>query len=195
MGFSRRESWSGLPFPSPGNLLDPGIEPQSPALQADAWPSELPGKLSLVPVVNCSSKTWKINYRYMAQSIVLATIWVISQQFLVLIIVLLTQDCHMKPPHTVQLKTTEIYELSLEANLWKLGYWQGWFFAKLWGRCCLMQVESPWCHLTCRHNIPICASVFTWPSLCVPGFSFLTGMAVIGFRAHCKFRMISSHDP
>ena len=61
----------------------------------------------------------------MAQSIVLATIWVISQQFLVLIIVLLTQDCHMKLPHTVQLKTTEIYELSLEANLWKLGYWQG----------------------------------------------------------------------
>ena len=61
----------------------------------------------------------------MAQSIVLATIWVICQQFLVLIIVLLTRDCHMKLPHTVRLKTTEIYELSLEANLWKLGYWQG----------------------------------------------------------------------
>ena len=38
MGFSRQEYWSGLPFPSPGDLLDPGIEPTSPALQADSWP-------------------------------------------------------------------------------------------------------------------------------------------------------------
>ena len=35
MGFSRQEYWSGLPFPSPGDLPDPGIEPRSPALQAD----------------------------------------------------------------------------------------------------------------------------------------------------------------
>ena len=44
MGFSRGEYWSGLPFPSPGDLPDPGIEPGSPALQADALPSEPPGK-------------------------------------------------------------------------------------------------------------------------------------------------------
>ena len=44
MEFSRREYWSGLPFPSPGDLLDPGIEPRSSALQADAVPSEPPGK-------------------------------------------------------------------------------------------------------------------------------------------------------
>ena len=43
MGFSRQEYWSGLPFPSPGDLPDPGIEPRSPALQADALPSEPPG--------------------------------------------------------------------------------------------------------------------------------------------------------
>jgi len=36
MGFSRQECWSGLPFPSPGDLPNPGIEPRSPALQADA---------------------------------------------------------------------------------------------------------------------------------------------------------------
>ena len=41
MGFSRREYWSGLPFPSPGDLPDPGIEPRSPVLQADALPSDL----------------------------------------------------------------------------------------------------------------------------------------------------------
>ena len=41
MGFSRQESWSGLPFPSPGDLPDPGIEPRSPALQADSLPTEL----------------------------------------------------------------------------------------------------------------------------------------------------------
>ena len=45
-GFSRQESWSGLPFPSPGDLPDPGIEPGSPALQADALLSEPPGKLN-----------------------------------------------------------------------------------------------------------------------------------------------------
>ena len=44
MGFSRQECWSGLPFPSPGDLPDPGIEPGSPTLQADALPSEPPGK-------------------------------------------------------------------------------------------------------------------------------------------------------
>ena len=44
MGFSRQECWSGLPFPSPGNLPDPGIKSGSPALQADALPSEPTGK-------------------------------------------------------------------------------------------------------------------------------------------------------
>ena len=41
VGFSRQEYWSGLPFPSPGNLPDPGIEPRSSTLQADSLPSEL----------------------------------------------------------------------------------------------------------------------------------------------------------
>ena len=44
MEFFRQEYWSGLPFPSPGDLPDPGIEPRSPAWQADALPSEPPGK-------------------------------------------------------------------------------------------------------------------------------------------------------
>ena len=44
MEFSRQESWSGKPFPSPGDLLDSGIEPGSPALQADSLSSEPPGK-------------------------------------------------------------------------------------------------------------------------------------------------------
>ena len=42
--FSRLVYWSGLPFPSPGDLSNPGNEPGSPALQADALPSEPPGK-------------------------------------------------------------------------------------------------------------------------------------------------------
>ena len=42
--FSRQEYWSGLPFPSPGDLPHPGIEPRSPALQVDSLPSEPPGK-------------------------------------------------------------------------------------------------------------------------------------------------------
>ena len=44
MKFSRQENWSGLPFPFPGDLLHPGMEPGSPALQVDALTSELPGK-------------------------------------------------------------------------------------------------------------------------------------------------------
>ena len=44
MGFSKQEYWSGLPFPSSGYLSDPGVEPRSPALQADSLPSETPGK-------------------------------------------------------------------------------------------------------------------------------------------------------
>ena len=44
MGFSRQEYWSGLPFLSPGDLPDPGIEPSSPTLQADALTSEEPRK-------------------------------------------------------------------------------------------------------------------------------------------------------
>ena len=44
MGFCRQENWSGLPFPSPSNLPNPGIEPQFPSLQADSLPSEPPGK-------------------------------------------------------------------------------------------------------------------------------------------------------
>ena len=42
--FSRQEYWSGQPLPSPGHLPDPGIKPTSPALLADFWPSESPGK-------------------------------------------------------------------------------------------------------------------------------------------------------
>ena len=44
MGFSSQEYWSGLTFPSPGDLPNPGIEPGSPALQADSLPTELRGK-------------------------------------------------------------------------------------------------------------------------------------------------------
>ena len=43
MGFSRQEYWNGLPFLSPGDLPNPGIEPRSPALQTGALPSEPPG--------------------------------------------------------------------------------------------------------------------------------------------------------
>ena len=50
MGFSRQEYWSGLPFPSPGDLPDPGIEPGSPTLQADSLLSELLEKPTLTGV-------------------------------------------------------------------------------------------------------------------------------------------------
>ena len=62
MGFSRQEYQSGLPFPSPGDLPDPGIEPGSPALQADALPYEPPGNTALVstPIRALHSTAWNI---------------------------------------------------------------------------------------------------------------------------------------
>ena len=50
MGFSRQEYWSGVPLPSPGDLPNPGIKPRSPTLQADALPSEPPGKSNGSPI-------------------------------------------------------------------------------------------------------------------------------------------------
>ena len=47
MEFSRQEYWSGLPFPSPGDLPKPGIKHGSPSLQADSLPTEPPGKAFL----------------------------------------------------------------------------------------------------------------------------------------------------
>ena len=57
MGYSRQEYWSGLPVPSPEDLLDPDIKPRTPALQADSLPSELQGKPGFDPWV------WKIPWR------------------------------------------------------------------------------------------------------------------------------------
>ena len=53
VGFSRQECWSGLPFPSSGDLPNPGIEPGSPALQADALPSAPPGKPNSLATIVC----------------------------------------------------------------------------------------------------------------------------------------------
>ena len=50
-GFSRQEYWSGWPFPSPGDLPNPGIKPVSPALQADSLPFGPPGKLLFIYIV------------------------------------------------------------------------------------------------------------------------------------------------
>ena len=58
MEFSRQEYWSGLPFSTPGDLPDPGIEPRSPVLQADALSSEPPGKSN---IFNKDFKKWFIS--------------------------------------------------------------------------------------------------------------------------------------
>ena len=64
MGFSRQEYWSGLPFPSPGDLPNPGIEPGSPAFQADASTSEPPGKLikQVAPCLDQNNFSPTINF-------------------------------------------------------------------------------------------------------------------------------------
>ena len=64
MGFPRQESWRGLPFPSPGDLPDPGIKPESPALQADSLPTELQRKKprSICPQKDESGKTKDLSF-------------------------------------------------------------------------------------------------------------------------------------
>ena len=57
MGFSRQEYWSGLLFPSPGALPNPGIETRSPALQADVLTSEPPGKPHIYTIM-CKTDSW-----------------------------------------------------------------------------------------------------------------------------------------
>ena len=60
MGFSRQEYWSGLPFPSPGDLPNPGITPRSLALQVDSLPSAPAGKLiSLNEILEVQIKDFK----------------------------------------------------------------------------------------------------------------------------------------
>ena len=60
MGFSRQKYWSGLPFPSPGELPNPGIEPRSPTLQADVLPSEpLGSQLNNNSVASWQEVKWK----------------------------------------------------------------------------------------------------------------------------------------
>ena len=59
MGFSREEYWSGLPFPSPGDLPDPGMEPRFPALQADSLASASPGK-PIKKTLNMIQNYWKV---------------------------------------------------------------------------------------------------------------------------------------
>ena len=61
MGFSRQEYWSGVPFPSPGNLPNPGIKPRSLALQTGTLTSEPPGKPNIVNNNN-NSKIAKFHY-------------------------------------------------------------------------------------------------------------------------------------
>ena len=75
MEFSRQEYWSGLPFPSPGDLPDTGIEPRSPALQADALPSEPPEKPDL-------SKERKIESVSDGRVRFFATPWTVARQAL-----------------------------------------------------------------------------------------------------------------
>ena len=65
VGFSRQEYWSGLPFPSPGDLSNPGIEPRSPTLQADALTSEPPGKSTVTVTRRMPSNFFKHNYYWL----------------------------------------------------------------------------------------------------------------------------------
>ena len=83
MGFSRQEHWSGLPFPSPGDLPDPGIKPGFPSLQADSILSEPQGKLSLLAelkrhpstVHNLQDQIRTVLYRVVTHHLIIHNNW------------------------------------------------------------------------------------------------------------------------
>ena len=82
MEFSRHEYWSGLPIPSPGDLPDPGIEPRSPALQADTLPSELPGNLESTIWIS-SNKLYEDIFFLQAPTLILkllALLWILTYE-------------------------------------------------------------------------------------------------------------------
>ena len=58
MGFSRQESWTGLPFPPPGDLPDPGMEPVSPALAGRCFSTEPPGKPRSATLTHLQTRLW-----------------------------------------------------------------------------------------------------------------------------------------
>ena len=64
VGFFRQEYWSGLPFPSPGDLPDPQMKPRSPALQADSLPTELWGKpkltMDMLNYMSTLNQQWRV---------------------------------------------------------------------------------------------------------------------------------------
>ena len=61
MGFSRQEYWSGLPFPSPGDLPNAGIEPGSPAFQAEALTSEQPGLFKTLTIIILTDEAFALS--------------------------------------------------------------------------------------------------------------------------------------
>ena len=69
-GIFQEEYWSGLPFPFPGHLPNPGIEPGSPALQADTLPSEPAGKPYMTQA--CRKKTITVGFHSFIPSFILA---------------------------------------------------------------------------------------------------------------------------
>ena len=75
MRFSRQEYWSGLPFPSPVDLPEPGIEPGSSALQADSLLTELPENYIVICIFIAKHKN---NYIYLEVQI---TRWTLMRQF------------------------------------------------------------------------------------------------------------------
>ena len=101
--FSRKEYWSGQPFPSPGNLPDPEIKPGSPALQVDSLPSELPGKPLITP--RLSSKRREIHFTYLLltfnvnDNITNTTVQLLNQSLLFTLYVISSQlICFQKLP-------------------------------------------------------------------------------------------------
>ena len=72
--FSKQEYQSGLPFPSPGNLPDPGIKPRSPALQADSLPTELQGKPKVVCLWLWNGRPSRV-LNYLGRGLVTHPVW------------------------------------------------------------------------------------------------------------------------
>ena len=140
--FSRQEYYSGLPFPPPGSLPDPEIEPASPALAGGFFITELPGKpFSSTHIANLFSKGWKqfaVRSTMQKRSSVTAGLWYLNNISVKIDVMLKARILGMLVPNQISKMVLGEVERSSFVVLLSKGGHCGLMFSKLcvatWGR-------------------------------------------------------------
>ena len=179
MEFSRQEYWTGLPYPSPEDLPDPGIEPRSPALQEDSLSSEPPAKPKNTGVGSLSLLQGIFPTRQSNQGL-LHCRWILYQLSYQGSPNLLYSHLLVHIPVINQFLTTQLAAL-LEAPCTRLSKWGGFFpFLDLWQP---LPTEPHWLRWQCLNwcSVPVHVMVQQrWNGTVSKGFYFARNLIVFG---------------